>query len=76
MISPSAGTVSSTGPSGARSTRGAASSGSSRATGSSSASRPSSTSRSVAAPVIGLVIEEMRKTLSRRTGAPPTLSEP
>jgi hypothetical protein len=46
-----------------------ASSGSSSSTGCSSRSRPSSTSDSVAAAVIGLVSEAIRKIASRRSGA-------
>ena len=71
-----AGTVSSSGPSGRRSTLRFASSGSSRSTGSSSASSPSRTSARVSAPVTGLVVAERRNSESRCAGAPPMLSEP
>jgi hypothetical protein len=60
VIDRTAGTTSSTGLSGVRTTRGSASSGSQRAIGSSSATLPSSTSSITAAAVIGLVIEAMR----------------
>ena len=61
-----AGTVSSSGPSSRLSTRRLASSGSSRSTGSSSRSLHSSTRIIAATAVIGLVIEVMRKSVSRR----------
>ncbi len=61
MIGRAAGTTSSSGLSGVRTTRGAASSGSQRAIGSSSATSPSSTSSISAAAVIGFVIEAIRK---------------
>ena len=57
-------------------TRRPASSGSSRSTGSSSPIRPSSITASVAAAVIGLVVEAIRNSESRSTGAPPTASVP
>ena len=76
MIGRAAGTVSSSGPFIRRSTRRSASSGSSRSTGSSSVSSPSRTRASASAPVIGLVVAEMRNSESRRTGAPPMLSAP
>ena len=66
-----AGTVSSTGPSRLFSTWRSASSGRKSSTGSSSRSLHSSTRISVAAAVIGLVIEAMRKIVSRRIGASP-----
>ena len=59
-IGRAAGTVSSTGLSGARTTRGEASSGSQRAIGSSSRTSPSSTSSISAVAVIGLVSEAIR----------------
>ena len=64
-----AGTVSSSPASIRRSTRRLASSGSSRSTGSSSLNLPSSTSIITAAAVIALVIEAMRKIVSRRMSA-------
>lgn len=69
-----AGTTSSSGPDGVRSTFGEASSGSHRPTGSSSAIRPSSTSIMTAAATIGLVIEAMRKMESLAIGAVPSTS--
>ena len=60
-----AGTVSSSGPSGRASTRRSASSGSHSSTGSSSRTRQSSTSVSAATAVTGLVMDEMRKIVSR-----------
>ena len=66
-----AGTVSSTGLSIAFSTLGDASSGRNASTGSSSLSLPSSTSMSVAAAITGLVIEAMRKMVSRLIEGPP-----
>ena len=71
VIGRAAGTTSSTGEAGVRTTTGAASSGSHRWTGSSSAIRPSSTSIMTAAAVIGLVIDAMRKIESPPMGAPP-----
>ena len=71
MIGRCAGTVSSSGPSSRFSTLRSASSGSSRSTGSSSRSLHSSTRIIAAAAVIGLVIEEMRKIVSRRIGSLP-----
>src|SRR5436190_2995368 len=71
-----AGTVSSSGPSICRSTRGFASSGSKRSTGSSSASSPSRASASVAAPVIGLVVDAILNSESRCTAGPPIDNEP
>ena len=76
VIGRAAGTTSSTGLAGVRTTLGSASSGSQRATGSSSAIRPSSTSIMTAAAVIGLVIDAKRKIASRAIGAPPTAAEP
>ena len=64
-----AATVSSIGPVGSTSTRMSASSGNHRATGSVSASAPSSTSAIAAATVTGLVIEAMRKIVSRCIGS-------
>ena len=69
VIGRCAGTVSSSGPSRRFRTWRSASSGSSRSTGSSSRSLHSSTRIMVAAAVIGLVIEEMRKIVSRRIGS-------
>src|SRR6185437_11055979 len=63
-----AGTTSSTGPAGVRTTAGEASSGSHGATGSSSVIWPSSTSIITAAAVMGLVIEAMRKIESLAIG--------
>src|SRR2546421_8543715 len=63
-----AGTVSSSGPSSRFNTLRSASSGSQRSTGSSSRSLHSSTRIIVATAMIGLVIEEMRKMVSRRMG--------
>jgi hypothetical protein len=76
VTGPAAGSVSSSGPSIRRSTRRSASSGSSRSTGSSSSSRPSRTSASVAAAVIGFVVDAIRNSDSRSTGFPPTASAP
>ena len=70
MIALLAGTMSSSGPSGRRSTARSASSGSSRSTGSSSRSLHSSRQIIVAAAVIGLVNEERRKIVSPRIGVP------
>lgn len=71
VIGRAAGTTSSTGASGVRTTTGFAISGSHRSTGSSSAIRPSSTSIITAAAVMGLVIEAIRKIESRAIGEPP-----
>jgi hypothetical protein len=72
-----AGTVSSSGPSSFFSTVRLASSGKKRSTGSSSRSVHSSTRIIVAAAITGLVIEAMRKMVSRCIGAsPPTASVP
>ena len=72
VIGRSAGTVSSTGPSMRRTTLRSASSGRSRSTGSSSRTTHSSSRISVATAVTGLVIDEMRKIVSRRIGPPPS----
>jgi hypothetical protein len=61
VIGRAAGTMSSTGPAGVRTTLGDASSGSHFPTGSSSAIRPSSTSIITAAAVMGLVMQARRK---------------
>ena len=74
VIGRSAGTVSSSGPSESAITRMSASSGSHFATGSVSASLPSSTSVIAAATVTGLVIEAMRKMVSRCIGRPASTS--
>jgi hypothetical protein len=71
VIARRAGTTSSTGDSGVRTTIGDASSGSQRSTGSSRPSRPSSTSSIVAAAVIGLLFDAIRKIVSRVIGVPP-----
>ena len=76
VTGPAAGSVSSRGPSIRRSTRRFASSGSSRSTGSSSSSRPSRTRASVAAAVIGFVVDAIRNSDRRSTGAPPIASVP
>ncbi len=76
VIERSAGTVSSSGPSIRFNTRRPASSGSRRSTGSSSPTSPSSITASVAAAVIGLVVEAIRNSESRCTGAPPTVRLP
>ena len=76
VIGRCAGTVRSSGPSGRRSTRRPASSGASSSIGPSRSSRPSSTSESTTAAVIGLVIDEIRNSVSRRIGAPPTAIAP
>jgi hypothetical protein len=77
VIGRTAGTTSSTGLAGVRTTTREASSGSQRSTGSPSARRPSSTSIITAAAVIGFVIEAMRKIESRAIGtAPPTAAAP
>lgn len=76
MIGRTAGTTSSTGLAGVRTTIGSASSGSHRSTGSSSAIRPSSTRTMTAAAVTGLVIDAIRKIESLAIGAPPTATEP
>jgi hypothetical protein len=70
------GTVSASGPSIRRSTRRPASSGTSRSTGSSRPINPSATSANVATAVTGLVVEAIRNSESRATGAPPTVSWP
>jgi hypothetical protein len=70
VIARRAGTTSSTGDSGVRTTIGDASSGSQRATGSSRPSSPSSTSTIVAAAVIGLPTDAIRKIVSRFIGGP------
>ena len=59
-----------------RTTIGDASSGSQRATGSSRPSRPSSTSSIVAAAVIGLLFDAIRKIVSRVIGGPSTSRAP
>lgn len=69
MIGAVAGTTSSSGLAGVRTTTGPASSGSHVETGSDSAIRPSSTSIMTAAATTGLVIEAMRKTESLAMGA-------
>ena len=69
VIGRCAGTVSSSGPSMRFKTLRSASSGRSRSTGSSNASAPSSTSIIVARARIGLVIDVMRKIVSRRIGS-------
>ena len=76
VIDRSAGTVSSSGPSIRFNTRRSSSSGSRRSTGSSRPTSPSSITASVAAAVIGLVIDAIRNSESRCTGAPPTASLP
>ena len=77
VIGLTAGTTSSTGPAGVRTTAGDASSGSHRPIGSSSAIRPSSTSIITAAAVMGLVIEATRKIESLAIGkVPSTSAEP
>jgi hypothetical protein len=77
VIGLSAGTTSSTGLAGVRTTAGDASSGSQRPTGSSSATCPSSISIITAAAVMGLVIEAMRKIESVAIGrVPSTSAEP
>ena len=67
VISRSAGTVSSSGPFGTRSTRGEANFGNHRRTSSSRATWPSVTSASINDAVSGFVVEAMRKMLSRAT---------
>ena len=76
MIARRAGTTSSTGACGVRTTIGDASSGSQRSTGSSRPSRPSSTSSIVAAAVIGLLFDAIRKIVSRVIGGPSTSRAP
>ena len=76
VIDRSAGTVSASGPSGLTSTRRSASSGSRPSTGSSRPSSPSSITARAAAPVIGLVVEAIRKSESRATGGPPSARLP
>lgn len=73
VIGRTAGTTSSAGPSGVRTTFGDASSGSHRPTGSEAAIRPSSISIMAAAAVSGLVIEAIRKIESRAIGVPPSV---
>jgi hypothetical protein len=70
VIARFAGTVSSSGLSSARRTLRFPSSGRNRSTGPSIRSVASSTRIMAAAAVIGLVIEAMRKRVSRRIGAP------
>ena len=70
MIGRRSGTVSSSGPSGSAITRRSASSGSHGATGSVSANLPSSTSAIAAATVTGLLIDAIRKMVSRCIGSP------
>ena len=70
VIGRRAGTVSSTAPSMLPNTLRSASSGRKASTGSSSRSLPSSTSIKVAAAITGLVIEAMRKIVSRFIGGP------
>jgi hypothetical protein len=74
VIGRTAGTTSSTGPAGVRTTTGDASSGSHRAIGSSSASAPSSTSSMTAAATMGLVSDAMRNSESRAIGTVPSAS--
>ena len=69
VIARSAGTVSDSSASHARSTRRAPSSGSHLSTGSDSAIAPSSISSIAATPVTGLVIDAIRKIASRPIGA-------
>src|SRR5215207_6527444 len=77
VIGRSAGTTSSTGLAGVRTTLGDASSGSHSPTGSSSPIRPSSTSIITAAATMGFVIEARRKIESLAIGeAPSTSAEP
>lgn len=76
VTGPTAATVSSSGPSIRRNTRRFASSGSSRSTGSSRSSNPSRTSASVAAAVIGFVVEAIRNSDVRSTGRPPSARLP
>ncbi len=74
MIGRSAGTTSSTGESGRRTTDGLASSGSHSPIGSSSRIRPSSSRSITAAAVIGFVIDATRKIESFAIGVAPSLS--
>ena len=76
MICRFVGTVSSREPSIRASTRMSDISGSHRSIGSSRPIRPSSTSARVAAPVIGLVVEEIRNKESRRIGRPSIARRP
>ena len=76
MIGRAAGTTSSTGLAGVRTTVAFAISGSHWPTGSSNAIRPSSTNIMTAAAVMGLVIEARRKIESLAIGAPPTAFGP
>ncbi len=69
VIGRRAGTVRSSGPIGSTSTCMSANSGSHRLTGSDRASRPSSTRAIAAATVTGLVIEAIRKIVSRCIGS-------
>lgn len=75
VIARAAGTTSSTGLSGVRTTESEASSGNRRPTGSSREIRPSSTSIITAAAVTGLVIEAMRKMESLAIGDVPPVSK-
>ena len=72
MIGRRAGTTSSSGLCGVRTTIGAASSGSHRPIGSSSPTRPSSTRSITAAAVMGLVSDAIRKIESRAIGTAPS----
>ena len=74
VVNSRAGTVQSSGPVGSASTRISASSGSHRSTGSDRAILPSCTSVIAAATVTGLVIEAIRKIVSRRIGRPASAS--
>ena len=76
VIGRRAGTVSVRGPSGRDSTRRSASSGSRSSTAPFNSSRPSSNSESTAAAVIGFVFDEIRNSVSRRIGGPPTAVPP
>jgi hypothetical protein len=76
VTGPTAGTVSFSGPSIRRMTRRFASSGSSRFTGSSSSNSPSRTKASVAAAVIGFVVDAIRNREPRSTGLPPIAERP
>ena len=74
MIGRRSAVVSSSALPGSISTRSAATSGTQRATGSSSANRPSSASVIAAATVTGLLIEAIRKIVSRCIGSPAAIS--
>jgi hypothetical protein len=74
VIARKAGTTSSTGLIGVRTTDGEDSSGNHRSTGSSSAIRPSSTSIMTATAVTGLVTEATRNRASRGIGSAPVRS--